>query len=323
VQDFNACLDFFEVLLDGYILAALSQTMGLKSVSDLKSALPTVPASTLEEHIDSLAARLCNPSEVSYVPTDDGHPEEVNLSSTIVLLKHGLLLRTFQSSMKIGDTGLLMNALKFLSVWFQGSNNHKYGAECLRLTAALNCVYSESFANFLMENTLVNLSGKRGGFMALDAWNEHVVREVQGMIPDNLTPATSSHARQVCSLLIMKFRDIRERVAEQFEVGIFDHHSSRVCPWRDSKAIANQLLISEVPHKVLAKDAPGRNLYFNGLATLSAGAGIKLLKEKWNTLEDFDIEEDKPLEVSTWYRLGDPSGGDDEDYGDGGDGGAE
>jgi hypothetical protein len=48
-----------------------------------------------------------------------------------------------------------------------------------------------------------------------------------------------------------------------------------------------------------------------------AGVGIELLKEKWNTLEDFDIEEDKGLEFSTWYRLGD---GSDSDYGEAADG---
>jgi hypothetical protein len=164
-----------------------------------------------------------------------------------------------------------------------------------------------------MENALACMSGKKEGFMALDAWNEHIVREVQGMIPDNLTPVTSAHARYVCSLLIMNFRDIRQHVAEQFNVEIFDHHSARVCSWRDSKAVANKLLaegiaeaeITAVPKdKVFPKDSPGRNLYFNGLSNLATGEAINTLKEKWNSLEDFDIEEHSEDELSDWSQAG-------------------
>jgi hypothetical protein len=311
VKDFNACLDFFRVILDGYILAALSQVGGFKSISDLRNALPTISASTLQQHIDTLVALVRNPREVDYVDSDLRGEQAVSLSNMIVLLKHGLLLMTFHSAMRIGDTGLMINGMKFISVWFQASNNHKYAAECLKLTACLNGVYSKRQAKFWMENALVNLSGKQEGFMALDAWNEHIVKEVKGMIPDNLTSVTSAHARNICSLLIMDFRDIRKRVSEELEANIFDHHSSRVSPWRDSAAVANKLLSDKIAEMEVAAESrcqvlvsSGRNLYFNGLAALASGEGIWKLKNRWISSEDYDVkDEDSDADLSDWSRL--------------------
>jgi hypothetical protein len=298
--------------VDGYILAALSQIGGFKSVSDMRHALPTLSASTLQQHIDTLVALVRHPREIDYVSSGSQGEQAVSLSNMIVLLKHGLLLLTFHSAMRIGDTGLMINGLKFISVWFQASNNHKYAAECLKLTACLNCVYSKRLAKFWMENALVNLSGKQGGFMALDAWNEHIVKEVKAMIPDNLTATTSAHARNTCSLLIMNFRDIRKRVAEQVEAKIFDHHSSRVSPWKDSAAVANKLLSDKIAEREVAADSrgevlvsSGRNLYFNGLAALASGEGIWKLKNRWIELEDYDVNDadsDHDDDLSDWSQ---------------------
>jgi|SRR5579859_3201044 len=122
--------------------------------------------------------------------------------------------------------------------------------------------------------------------MALDAWNEHIVKEVKGMIPDNLTSVTAAHARNICSLLIMNFWDIRQRVSDELDANIFDHHSSRVSPWRDSAAVANRLLSDKIAEREVAVEARSevlvsseRNLYSNGLAALASGEGIWKLKK--------------------------------------------
>jgi hypothetical protein len=321
VKDFNACLDFFRVILDGYILATLSQIGGFKSVSDMGNALPTMSASTLQQHVDSLVALVREPRETYYVSSNLRGEQAVNLPNMIVLLKHGLLLMTFHSAMRIRDTGLMINGMKFISVWFQASKNHKYAAECLKLTACLNGVYSKQLAKFWMENALANLSGKREGFMALDAWNEHIVKEVKGMIPDNLTSVTSAHARNICSLLIMNFRDIRQRVSEELDANIFDHHSSRVSPWRDSAAVANRLLSDKIAEREVAAEARSevlvsseRNLYSNGLAALANGEGIWKLKKRWISSGDYDVkDDDSDCDLSDWSRVESESESDQEE----------
>jgi hypothetical protein len=300
VQDYNACLDFFEVLLNGYIIAALCESIDSAAASarTFSTLLPTLPSDVLQRAIASLADLASNPSEVIFTESDtDGETREGHLK-TSVFIKHALLLKTFHAAVKVGDTGLMLNALKFLSIWFQGSQNYKYAAECLRLTACLEGgIWSDRLSKFWMENMVVNLSGKKSGFIALDMLNEYIVREVKTLIPDNLTPSTDNRVRNICSLLIMKFREIRKHISTELEVKIFDHHSKRVNPWRDSIAVANRLIAERI-HRTPAGVESNRvsedsimNLYVYGLEALASGQGIARMKERWLAQNDFDVGE--------------------------------
>ena len=313
VQDYNACVDFFEVLLDGYIIAELCKSLDSAAASarTLSALLPTLPSDVLQCAIASLADLASNPNELIFTESDtDGETTEGHLK-TSVFIKHALLLKTFHSAVKVGDTGLMLNALKFLSIWFQGSGNHKYAAECLRLTACLQGgVWSERLSKFWMENAVVNLSGKENGFIALDMLNEYIVREVKALIPDNLTPSTDNRVRNICSLLVMQFREARKHVSKELDVKIFDHHSRRVSPWRDSIAVANRL-IAERKHRRPAGGAESNrvsqdskmNLYMYGLAALASGQGITRMKERWLDEDDFEVsdnDDDSDTDGRSW-----------------------
>jgi len=324
VQDYNACVDFFEVLLNGYIIAALSHSIDSAAASAraLSTLLPTLPSNVLQSTIDSLADVASNPSELIFAESEEegetaeGHPK------TTVFIKHALLLKTFHAAVRVGDTGLMINALKFLSVWFQGSHNYKYAAECLRLTACLQGgVWSERLSKHYMENgAVVNLSGKQHGFIPLDMLNEHIVREVKAIIPDNLTPSTDNRVRNVCSLLVMNFRDIRKHISTELDVKIFDHHSSRVSPWRDSVAVANKLIAERI-HRRAAEGAEGSrvsedsimNLHVHGLAALASGLGIARMKQRWLAEDDFDVGDndgDSDTDGRSWSGCEDSSDSD-------------
>jgi hypothetical protein len=227
-------------------------------------------------------------------------------------LKHAMLLRTFHKAMKVGDTGLMMNALKFISVWFQGSDNHKYASECLRLIACIKGgIFSTRLAKFFMQNALVNLSGKQDGFIALDMLNEYIVREVKDMIPSNLTPSTENRVRNVWSLLVMEFRELRRVVSAEIGVNIFDHHSSPVCGWKDSVTVANALLTEGIAGE--RNNNTKMNLYLKGLVSMGKGGGLKQMKSRWLGEEI----EDEPDEISETESRGsseyDDSSGSDSD----------
>ena len=51
-----------------------------------------------------------------------------------------------------------------------------------------------------METCLITTSGKENSFVALDEFNEYIVREVKEMIANNVTNATDSHLRNTLSL---------------------------------------------------------------------------------------------------------------------------
>ena len=82
--------------------------------------------------------------------------------------------------------------------------------------------------------------------MALDEFNEYIVREVKEMIANNVTPATDSHLRNTLSLLITMMWDARRKIADEMDANIFDFHSSKVDSWWDIKLIADNILQSGI-----------------------------------------------------------------------------
>lgn len=305
VQDFNASLDFFEIVLDGYMLAWLCQYFrpASKSTTALKTHLPKLSSATMQQGIASLAVNLSDFSNMNPRQSEENQEPNVDQQDMMNFMKHALVLKTFISAVKAGDSGLMINALKFLTIWFQGSGNPKYAKECLRLVACLTGeVWSDDLILFWKQNAIINLSGKRNGFMALDMLNEYVVREVKGMLPNNLTPATDNHVRNVCSLLIMKLRDIRLLVSDQLEINIFDHHSSTVNPWKDITVVANKLLADGIAAgrtKNRSKDSLIPDIYQTGLGKLSMGNDIAELKTAWLAEEEIEIDEEDKSDISS------------------------
>lgn len=108
--------------------------------------------------------------------------------------------------------------------------------------ASIKRLWSDEFRAFWMENSLINLSGKRGGFMALDMLNEYIIREVKNLIANIITSATDEYLRNVFSPLVMIFWGIRRKMGEEAEVNIFDFHSSPVNSWIEICKVANDIL---------------------------------------------------------------------------------
>ena len=79
-----------------------------------------------------------------------------------------------------------------------------------------------------MKNAVVNLSGKKNGFIALDILNEYIVREVKALISDNLIPFTDNRVCNIYSLLVMQFQDVWKHVSKELDIKIFDYHFRRV-----------------------------------------------------------------------------------------------
>ena len=127
------------MLLNSYIIAALCKSVDSAAASarTLSTLLLTLPSEVLQCAITSLADLVSNSNELIFTEFDtDGETTKGHLK-TSVFIKHALLLKTFHTAVKVSDTGLMLNTLKFLSIWFQGSQNYKYAAECFRLTACL------------------------------------------------------------------------------------------------------------------------------------------------------------------------------------------
>jgi hypothetical protein len=244
VKDFNTCLDFFDTVLNGCLVGAISAYFfpTNNSTAQFEASLGTTSQSSLENAIQNLAKHLSDFDLVSRMRREPVEKRNFARENLLLFMQQGLMLRNLGLAMRQGDSGRMLNSLCYFTIWFQSTKNYKYASETLRLMASIKRLWSDEFRAFWMENCLINLSGKRWGFVALDMLNEYIVREVKSLIANIVTPATDEYLRKVLSPLIMIFWEIRRKMGEEAEVNIFDFHSSPVNSWREICKVANGIL---------------------------------------------------------------------------------
>jgi len=283
VKNFNACMDFFNIVLDGCILAEFANACGAKSVQELSQRFSQID---IKERIDVIAKFL-----VKFDQVDKNRNKNLQDSAhdnLILFLQHGLTLRNFSKAIRGGDPGRYLASLSYFTVWFQGSRQYNYAAETLHLTACLKACWSPEFKMFFLENSLVNLSGKKNGWIPCDALNERVVKEAKAMRVNNSNPATDDHWRNVVSLQTMLLPDAKLKMADECGVFISDYHSSAVEGMTDAKAVATTLLRDGVCKQKKQRDISGElgkqgkvdDLFVRGQMALATTKKIREFKEK-------------------------------------------
>ena len=237
VKDFNACLDLFETVLDGCLLAALCTAYGYKTLDDFSEKFGV----STEKNLDDLAKTLMR-FELVDVNRQQGRNDTAH-DNLILFLQHGLILRNFSEAMKSGDPERSLASLSFFTFWFQNSGQYRYAEECLRITACLRKVWSPELVAFFKANCLINTSGKKSGWVPDDEMNERMVKEVKAMRSNGSSSAAADlHWRYTLTLQTFLFPEAKERMAYECDAFISDNHSTMVDPARDIRAIASIIL---------------------------------------------------------------------------------
>ena len=71
-----------------------------------------------------------------------------------------------------------MNQTQFLTLLFQASGLNNYALETLKLSANFRPEWSQELRTLYLHNFFVNMSGKGGGWMEVDRFQEHMVRVI-------------------------------------------------------------------------------------------------------------------------------------------------
>jgi len=214
-------------------------------------------------------------------PKRDLIHENVNL-----FIQHGLVLRNFDIAISDGDIGRALVSLSFFTIWFQNSNKHLYAAEMLRLTACIRKVWSPDLAEFYKQNCIINVSGKKGGFMPDDKLNEFIVGQVKATEYAHASSEATEFQHDVRALLTMHFLDLRESFTNQLGVKLSDFHKKEVDKTADVRTVANRLLEMcafkpENGRGAAHKETQAADLWMDGMEELGKGVGIETMKLKW------------------------------------------
>jgi hypothetical protein len=304
MKDFRSCQRFWDFVLDGYIIAAITARCGFTTIDNFISGMNETEVSTAT---GALAKDLSSFSEVARMRELPNETRDRDHENHLLLLQHGLVLRNFVLAMRQGDSGRVQTSLSYFTVWFQATKKHNYASETIHLTACLKRLWSDEMKEYWMENCLINPSGKVEGFMACDFLGEYVVREVKRMMHHNLTDVTARWLYEVIAVQVLLFREVRKKMAEECDSPMGGMHSSSVSTQAEVANVAQQLLRDGV-----TEQKPGRgsidgleseDLHGAGLTALGTTVRIGKYIERlerdngwvsvgWEETEDVEVEDE-------------------------------
>ncbi|PIL24781.1 hypothetical protein GSI_12667 [Ganoderma sinense ZZ0214-1] len=105
------------------------------------------------------------------VPLNVGDMVFENVS---LFLRDALILREFTDAIKGGYSGRIIRTLKILALMYRGSGRTKYAHELLHLVHNLTHVWPQGLRQVMINNWLVNPTGKPDAWVPVDLLQEHM-----------------------------------------------------------------------------------------------------------------------------------------------------
>lgn len=276
VKDFRACMDLFDIILDGYIMTFIAEYCEFDNVPVFLSGLDQIGSEKLADAIGNLISLLNDFVLISRMRKRDSEFRDEQYENIILFMQQGLVLRNFALTMRIGDSGMVIECLSYFTVWFQAINKANYVSETIHLTACIKKLWSPEMKQFWMENCLINPSGKKEGWMACDFLGEYIVGQVKAMMHQNVNTANDKFLRETISLLILNFLNMRRHMMRECDVSYSSYHSTKIETRFDVEHVAQKVLEGR-----FSKELPGRtarnavDLHVVDIKTLSTHAGIQ------------------------------------------------
>lgn len=186
-QDFNACDDYFEIVMTGYISAAAMDTLAMDDL-DATPAIPSAEIAWMEndderkEHVRALSMQVVNKfinisfNKASSTSRDSMHDYGINLLSI------GFLYLEMHDAIKEGDGDRVLQCWKYLLPIFHNSGRKHYTIEAFNLLLHFHYKLPPRLAAELKWSRFVNTQGRPGKNIPVDLHQEHLNRLVKTSI---------------------------------------------------------------------------------------------------------------------------------------------
>ncbi|KAF4568361.1 hypothetical protein EYR40_010237 [Pleurotus pulmonarius] len=140
------------------------------------------------------------------------------LANLILRLRDSFWYYEMNHAIAYGDIGRVMEIVKLLRFTFWGSGSTNYGNELLELACNFMYEYPEALQNALLNNWLVNPSGKAGHWHELDLLQEHYNLLIKTMFNSRDADFDSEFLQQAVALNIQGFSQLREALTSFFGI---------------------------------------------------------------------------------------------------------
>jgi hypothetical protein len=217
---------------------------------------------------------------------------DIAFENALLLMQQALLYEDYHDALRCGDSGRLERSSDMLCVMFQGLTKLKnYRHLSLDFKASRAKEWTEEMRELWLLNRVVNLTGKDGKFLAIDEFDEWIVRAVEDVYNASGTIQSSNFTLNVVSPNVIPLHHAPRKVLESSGAPTYlsTYKHARVDDTRDIKAIVSQLLDEKVfcytPGRETTIDEdlrsiPSTDLYCAGVDAIRGGVVLERYVQK-------------------------------------------
>jgi hypothetical protein len=216
---------------------------------------------------------------------------DICFENALLLMVQALLYTDYHDALRSGDTGRLEHSSDILCVMFQGLSKLKnYRALSLDFKACRVKEWTDEMRELWLLNSVVNLSGGKRKYLAIDEFNEWIVRSVKDLYNASGTIQSTKFTCEVISPNVIPLHHARHNVLRTSGAPTYGYKHTKPDDKRDIKAIVAQLLEEKVFRYTPGRDqstdenlraTPSRDLYCGGVDAIHKGDVLeKYVKRK-------------------------------------------
>ncbi|KAF9044014.1 hypothetical protein BJ165DRAFT_1347648 [Panaeolus papilionaceus] len=175
LPNFRTCRDLVFVSLYARVLNCLLLVSKYTTLE--KYCRHVADWDTLEKHATQIFEQYANPHVVDAHRLNrmkDQSRGDMVYENAILFLRDGLVSREFTDAIKAGDSGRVVLVLKTWAYSFRGNGRSKYAYEMLLLIHNITNVWPKNVVDIVLNNWLLNPSGKPNSFVEVDLVQEHM-----------------------------------------------------------------------------------------------------------------------------------------------------
>lgn len=289
-KDMNACEDFFELIVTGYVIVCAMELLGMSSIdavptskiiaspeevwmkddSDRKSVLMEVASAIVDQYVD-LSTNFADSKSgelATHLRTTHKQPDSVYAYSCEILTL-GLLFLEFKDNIREGDGNRDMRVWKYFLLIFKAAGRKNYAIEALIMLTQYHITLPPRLAEQLKWSWFINTHGTIAHNISCDLHMEHLNKiakvAIEGLGANKSEKAITRVGKAIGTMTstLDQFDTVNNVPAES---GAHSKKSSE----KDLHKVVNQLVKSRVFNIV-----PGRkyksfpNIKTNYIRTLS------------------------------------------------------
>ena len=254
-NDFNACDDFFDVVISGHIIAALLVTLKMKSTSDPPSNDVFPDAQTFwmrsEEERRLFLDKVCKKLFDTFVGFTFNEPAVSSIKDTDgvhsyskQLLRLSCFYLEFADAIREGDGERVLRCWRYLLPICLGSGRTNYSCEVLNMLFQHSFALPPRLSAQLLWSRFINAHGEPGKNIPADLHMEHLNRLAKNAIRDQGANKTKEAISRV-GKAVGTLGPVLNQFDRENSVATPSGKHSRTKAGKDISLVASELIKSE------------------------------------------------------------------------------